>query len=294
MFTLAVAPVAWAAEDMMVSLSCVPKDAADQKTEKSNAPTLVSGQPTVFSCTAKNVNMDKSVTLLVLGKETKDKMMPVTSSADLSLPVGASGEVTMQFPAIFQPGSYEYVFSVYDTETKALVSKEVVLSGVLKGAEQPAILSVIPDKDRYEWGAPFLFSLSLAMPKGEEFVPETLSVTATLQDMHGQSCLTLIDHQTLVKAEDLYQTIFPETAPCTNVLEVTLTDKDGTLLDKKLLAIGLPEAKMAKNKTSATFAPSTLVSLFPRSLMIGLSVTGVLVLALIGYFLVKKNQKRRF
>ena len=273
----------------MASFSCAPLS-PEKKLTAGGVFALEVGDSPSFSCSVQSQNAEQKFAAVLVGKQTDAKGVMSASSSDLAVTSEQSG-TTLIFPPVFQPGLYQYTFSLIDTVTKQPLSQDVTLTGKLKGTEQSHILSVAFDKEHYEWGAGASVVVTLGVPDGQTFDPKEFLLGGALQGKDGKFCQSVFEKQPVLQAENTYQFTLPEKGECVNALDVSLMTQNGTVVDQKTLAFGVPEMKTADTMANTGMSLAKGMS---SAMVIGLILTGILVLVLVGYFLMKKNQKRRF
>ncbi len=277
-------------EASSVAFFCVPQS-AEKKLSAGGIFTLDGGEKVSFSCGAKTTDAKAGFSAMLVGKQVDPQGALAGSGSSLTQ---ESSNTTLEFPAVFQPGLYTYTFSLIDTKTKQPLAEDIVLTGKVEGGkEQPRILSVTLDKERYEWGMPAALTALLEVSNGDTPQSKGLTLAVSLQDKEGKMCRMLIDDQPIEVVQDTYQFTLPEAGACANTLEVVLKTKQGDkgmILDKKLVAFGVPEMKTFDGE-GFTLPNGGFLAALPQSLLIGLVVTGGLFLVLIGYFLMKKKRR---
>lgn len=258
--------------------------------EKGKNFILTSGQKPTFLCSVVNADKTKTFSGMIVGKETNGETTLAVASTSVVLPASGSAEATLQFPAVFQNGTYRYAFTLFDAETKQSLAKEVTLIGVIKGTKRPQILSVVPDKTNYAWGAPLTLTVALDLPKGDTLVSDTLLFDVAMQDRSGKGCAVLAENQTVTQVTETLLLRFPQEGNCVNAITLVLKSQDGNVIDQKVIAVGLPEMKAPAVAAPVIDTDSRAFFQMPRTLVVGVILTTMLFCALGGYFLVLKKR----
>jgi len=281
-------PVRAAEADM---LTCAPKSGSIEGGKFS----LKAGELIQFSCTV--TNQGESFSGMLLGKQFLGEQAQGASSSDVKIDKGGKSDASLQFPAVSSSGNYRFTFVVMDYKTKAATSKEVSLTGVLGGEAQPSITNASIADGKYEWSAPFALTLALTLPQGKTLDPKAVSFDAVMVDQAGQSCGTVVNGQAVTQDTDTYKLKFPERGSCVNnALLVILKNATGTAIDKKTLAVNitLPANTQAQVQEPAQVQTSTSMeapaSSGLKTVMIALIATALLVLALAGYFVLRRKR----
>lgn len=275
-----------------VNVTCLP---ATPLTGKGSSPsfTLTRGTSPHFTCSIKNQSATEDFSGFLLGKATSGKNAPAASSNTVTLKKNTTTEATLEFPAVLQSGTYQYVFTLFDTTTKKPLAAESSLSGVLAGESQANIATITLDRDHYDWSAPLTLSVSVTLPQGTNFKDSPLALTVGLQDQQEKPCATLAENLFLSQSDAVLKLTLPAQGKCTNTLVVSLKTKIGTLVDKKVVALPLPEQQATPSQSVQTAPPvssSSFVAAIPQGLLAAVIITTMLMLALAGYFFIKKKR----
>lgn len=290
-FLFVLAPSMVQAEESMpaVSLFCVPMAVIEKGALADTFP-LTQGQETVFSCTVSALEKEKTMSVLLMGKQAYEKELPAATGTEVVL----SGEpvvTTISFPVVYRFGTYQYTFSVIDLATKQEVGGPNQFVGVLKGEGRASIKDMSVDKEQYQWQDPVSLHLSLMIPEGVKIENEKLSLHVAVQNQQGGECVVLEDNRAVTEAEADYALSLPrEESACTNALSVILK-QDETVVDQRTLAVRLKDATQSNG---AEQSGENIFSKIPKSLLIGIGLTVLFCLALAGYFLMRKERVRRF
>ena len=254
------------------------------KAEKGPSFSMTTGTETVIECTLENADKAEVYSAMLLGKQTAED--GVSTSAVTSLAVGKDAiSATLVFPAVFQPGTYQYTFSFVDTKTKKELAKEAVLTGTLRGVAQSSIKEIGTDKAVYQWGEALKLKVALDIPKGTDF--DKLFLHAALVDTERKGCSVLMEKQKITEENGIFHLTLTENPSCTNTLVVTLRSGD-TVVDEKVIALGVSEKKPVLQETPVVSS----VTRWSAYLIGGLVLTMILILALFGYFIVKKRVRK--
>lgn len=288
-FSLSIETAQGAEEAERVSLaylSCIPETPVTAGKGGSSF-TLSAGKTTTFVCTAKQTKAGETVTALLLGKQAYGTEAPAASANTLSL-ADAAVTTTLTFPVVYASGKYTYTFSLINTATQKVMVPEMTLIGTLKGTEQASIQTMSIREKNPLWGAPVTLNLALSLPEGQTLETDPIMLRVAMQDTEGQECAVLVENQAVTQVGGTNTLTLPQHGSCTNLLSVTLYAADKTMLDQKTLAVGIIER-------SATQVPElsrsdALLARIPWILLVGFVVTSVLVLALFGYFLIRKHR----
>ncbi|MFZ3032122.1 MAG: hypothetical protein WA082_03735 [Candidatus Moraniibacteriota bacterium] len=288
--TLGFSPVAQGAgEEASESsgfLSCTPKaEVVDGKGGPSFA--LSSGEATTFNCLAKQMTKGEAVTVMLLGKQAYGTEAPAASASTLFL-ADTAVATTLTFPAAYQPGKYTYTFSLIDTVTQKVIASEIPMTGTLKGTEQAKIGTMSIKEKNPLWGSAVTLNLALSLPEGQTLETDPIMLRIIMQDKQGKECVVLVENQAVTQVGGTNTLTLPQEGSCANMLSVTLSTADGKMLDQKTLAVGIAEKSTVN--VSELSRSDALLARIPWILLVGFVVTSVLVLALFGYFLIRKHR----
>ena len=276
------------------SLSCTWQDTLGiGKAEKEALP-VVSGEATTFECDVTSSDKARNISLLLVGKQIDVRGGTDAVAASVEFGVDTFKKTALTFPAVHLPGEYQYVFALFDTQTKLPVGKELVLDGAMEGNLQSQIMidRVSLEREHYDWADPFTLTVAVNIPEGVDVKTTQPRVHVTMNNMNGEECAVLTEDQDVTQAENVYQLRFPKEGKCVNAVRVSLSDKEGSVLDQKVVAVGLPEVKIAT--PSGMTNGAGFFSATSRILLVALGLTGILCLALVGYFVIRKRKVRRF
>lgn len=275
-----------------VSFACLPKTPPIKKGEATSF-SLVRNIPPVFTCTIKNNSSDQEFSGFLLGKSSADQGTPVATSATVAIKKNATTETTLEFPAVLHSGTYRYVFTLFDTTNKKPLASEYSVIGILEGDQQAKITAVTLDADHYEWSSPLTLTVSIALPEDTALANFPLALTVGLQNQQGELCATLTENQFPSQTKTTLKLKFPEQGNCTNALVVLLKNKNGAPIDQKVVAVPLPKKQTITptHQTSTSLLPvsSDLTADIPRGILIFLTITAVLLSALVGYFFLRRK-----
>lgn len=250
---------------------------------------IIPGTPIALNCFVQN-STEQEFTTLLLVKQTGPGGVSASSS-DMKITEKSSSQATLTFNPVFQTGSYLFSFSLIDTATKQPIGTDFIMVGTIEGGEQPHILRVFTDKTSYNWADPIKLSLFMSYPEYVDNIP--LRTEVIMLDESNNLCVNLTPEDILLKNQrtiDIDLVLPNKDAECANTL--TLTNKliDGTIIEKKSVAINLPDRNPVQNELHTTsILPFSSLEL-PRFLTVGLVLTGIVILVLIIYFLFKKKK----
>lgn len=267
-------------------LSCI-TDAPVTNGKDGASFALVMGKTTTFVCTAKQAKTGASIKALLLGKQAYGTEAPAASASTLSL-TDTAVTTTLTFPAVYQPGKYTYTFSLINTATQEVLVPETTLTGILKGTEQAKIATMSIREKNPLWGSPVTLNLALSLPEGQTLETDPIMLRVVMQDKTGKECAVLVENQAVTQVGGTNTLTLPQEGSCANVLSVTLQTKDGAALDQKTLAVAIAEKSAVQ--VPELSRSDALLARIPWLLLVGFVVTGVLVLALFGYFLIRKHR----
>lgn len=274
-------------EQFPVTLSCT----SESDGQGSKEITLVSGQPSKVQCTATKITPDKSYELFLLGNRSfAQGTTSEASSTSFSLAANAAASGFLEFPAVFQPGEYQYTFTLYDTVSKQPIADVATLRGVLKGKERATLGSVSVDQERYEWEAPLKLSLGVKLFQDTTLEASPLTVRVVLQNNQGEECAVLVENQPLSEFNESISMKLPKKGKCTNELTVSLKDKEGTVLDQKNVAIGLPVSEASMDDRGNMVGAVAWGGSLSIWVKLGLGVVVFLVIVLIGIRIMSRRQ----
>ncbi len=277
--------------DPTLSLDCFPPGA-----EISDQATFVqtSGTATTIVCEVLGAATDTELSVFVLGKQVFDGVAIASSGGDVSVKGEESGDVTLSFPAVFQAGKYQYTFSVMNKETGEVLITKAAFSGVIEGnALSAKIAAVIFDKEQYLWQTPAELTVDTVLSEGQVLQPDTLSLRVVMEDAAGNECAVLVENAPVVGTVERLSIVFPPEGQCANAVRIMLQDKSGTVLDQKIVAVNFPikSERFGMNQGSLSEGIFGNVSFFLR---VGLVGTIILLLALGGFFMMRKKKMRTF
>lgn len=252
--------------------------------EQNGSAVLSSGAQTTFSCLVGRTVEGEPLSVLLLGKQTYGTVPPAASANTLTL-TNETSVATLVFPAVYEVGKYTYTFSLINTATQEVVAREFSLEGTLKGSEHATIEAMSIKEKRALWGTPITLNLALDIPEGQTLESDPLVVHIAMQDKEGKECAVLVDNQVVTQVGGTDTLTLPQEGTCINMLSVTLKDKDNAVLDQESLAVG-----MAEKTKDVIPQGDSLLTRVPPLLMTGMVVTGVLVLSLLGYFLIRRHR----
>lgn len=267
------------AAEMPVTLACT----LDGRSE------LKKGVAVTFVCSVTS-ETNRTYTTMLLAKQSLNNVVTAASSAHLSLGVKATTQTKIEFPAIYQPGSYTYTFSLMDIESKSAIAEEIQLMLPLAGSTQATLGEVVPDKIVYQWGESVNLTVSLETSGDEAVDMGKLSLSAALQSALGDNCLMLVENRPVGKSNDTYTLNLPRESSCTNGLAVTLRDESGSALDRKVVALGLPAATVDVSQSSEKGTQHTDQGQGGFSLnFLWISAVGGVLILLIGYLVLRRR-----
>lgn len=284
----AIGSLAYGAEQLPATLTCTPDLPSD--TLRAEQFTFAAGRTLAINCTARSTAAG-DVSALLLGKQTDTQNKLSASGADMILTSDTPAQATLSFPAAFQRGNYRYSITLLDTKTHQPIAEEVTLVGVIEGDEQARILSLALEKEQYEWQAPATLSLSVTLPENKSLETSPLSLGISMNDALGATCQTLVADTPVKQVTDAYAFQFPGPGVCANTLQIVLKNQAGTVIDERVLAVGLPDVAVptpSSNQSEST-QPS-MSSALSRPLIIGLVLTGIVFLAIGALALARKRK----
>lgn len=222
----------------IATFSCVPE--ATVATGENFA--LLEGNQTVFTCKVERIMKGAPLSVMLLGKQTFGKEVPAASSSNFTL-ADQAVTTTLIFPEVYRSGKYLYAFSLADTATRAAVAKDVTMTGTLKSTKHALFQSVNVGGAIPRWGAPLTLDYTLSLPEGQTLETGPLTLRIAMQDKSGGECAVFVENQAIAKINGAQTFVLSEQGACNNVLLVVLKAADGTVLEQRVLAIGLPEKK---------------------------------------------------
>lgn len=283
-------PVRAAENDYSVSLFCSPEEVT---ADISGSFIQTPGTVVAIVCEMTDSLKDRTVSAFLLGKQTFEGASISTLGNDVVLAGNVNTGVTLPFPAVFQSGEYQYVFSLIDKETQKVLAQESYLIGTIKGdTPRVKIASVTVGEGRHEWQGSFDLSVNFDIPEDYNFQTNPISLHMGMQDIQGNECAVLLQKQFIRTKEQKFGLLFPEEGDCINSVTVSLHDKNNAVVDKKILAVGLPDKLPVKEELSPTTEAGPLKNV-PLAIQVGLVITVILILILGGYFFLRQP-KRRF
>jgi|GEM_PF-7070770 len=265
------------------SLFCYPSE--DKTFGASGSFALTAGQAPSFTCDIVNAS-DREVTTMLLGKGAGASTSFATGT-NVTLVSNANATTTLSFEPLYQPGEYSFRFSLIDTATKELTTKEMVLMGTLGGEQKPSLGTFSVDKEAYAWQDPFMLTATSTVPAGYDLEKEKVTLRVALLDPLGNECHVFTEGVTVSSSEIKQNFTFPAQGSCANSLAMTLKDKDGTVLDKKMVAVSLPHLVDPETKQGSGIFSSLTWS--PVTFLFG-TIVLIVVLALV--FVARKRGRR--
>ncbi len=286
-------PAASAAETAPITVFCLPNALVKEMDSLPTFP-IEQGKPIRFTCSVRNMDQQQTFSAMLLGTETSSQNAPVVSSTTISIPKNTSTETTLEFPMIFQNGTYQFSFTLFDTATKKSLATTTPTVGLMGGTKHARIISATTDKERYTWESPFTLTLTTENPSGLSYESSEVLAQVILLNNRGDSCgAPLVDSRPIKESQTVFSLQFPQEGSCSNSIAILLSNKRGVLLDKKIIAVGLDVAKntpkenpAAKNKNIT----ASIVASIPRPILIGGILTGALLIALTGYFVIRRKR----
>ena len=279
-----------AENEYTVSLFCAPQE---NTVDSSGRFTQVSGTIVTIVCEITDSMKDRAVSAILLGKQTYEGASLSTLGNDVVLTGNMNAETTLPFPAVFQSGEYQYTFSLIDKETQKVITQEAYLVGTIKGdTPRVKIASAIVSEGQHQWQGPFDLTTTFDIPEGYDFQANPLSLHVGMQDTNGDECAVLLQKHFIRTDSQKLGLVFPEEGNCVNGMIVSLHDKTSAVVDQKILAVGLPNTQPATDESSPTQEMEILKGI-PLAIQVGLAITVILIVTLIGYFLLRR-QKRTF
>ncbi len=266
-----------------IRLSCLPDTTASAEAEATEDTASIQGVN--FLCTVINTDENQSFEVVLLGKQGGADGAARVSTRTLSLNGGATAAALLRFPAIFRSGAYRYDFSLTDTLTRQPRAMETSYTQKISNGVYPYFSSVKVDHQP-AWQQPSALGVVLAYPKGQRTESLPLYLSWTMQDHTGRQCASLVKHQLVRGTEEVLSGVLPPAGKCTNAFVVSLEHEDGALVDQKILAASLSLVP----ETSQAMLEQTFFSTVPKMLVVGLILTSIMALALIGYFLIRTKK----
>lgn len=275
----------------VLSLGCFPEgiEISDQATFVQTSGTI-----TTIVCEVSSATADTELSVFVLGEQMLDSVTVASSGGDAFLKGEEPGDVMLSFPAVFQAGKYQYTFSVMSKETGEVLLTKAAFSGVIEeNALSAKIAAVTFDKEQYLWQAPAELTVNTTLLAGQILQPDMLSLRVVMEDTTGNECAVLVDNAPVVGAVERLSIVFPPEGQCTNAVRIVVQDKSGTVLDQKIVAINFPikSERFGMNQGSL---PEGIFGDVPFFLQAGLVGTIILLLALGGYFMMRRKKPRNF
>lgn len=254
----------------------------------------ISGAVTTIVCELQSTATDTELSLFVLGKQVFDGVTIASSGSDVSVKGEESGDATLSFPAVFQAGKYQYTVSVMNKETGDVLFTKSVFSGVIEAsASQAKIATATFDKEQYSWQAPAELTVNMGLSEGQLVQPDTLSLRVIMEDTAGNECTVLAENAPVIGAVEQRKVMFPPEGQCANAVRIALQDKSGTVLDQKIVAVNFP-VKSERFGISQGRLTNGIFGDTPLLLKGGLVGTIILLLALSGYFMMRRKKPRIF
>lgn len=265
-----------AAETSPVILTCTPN--LPSNNIEGGQFTFAAGKTLTIDCTAQSA-ASSDLSAMLLGKQTDAQKKSDASSTDMTLTPDTPAKATLQFPAVFQNGNYNYSFTLLDIKTHQPIAKEVLLTGVIAGDEQARITAVALNQEEYEWQAPATLDLSVTLPENKTLETSPLSLEISMSDTNGKICHTLVKNTAIKQPVASYTFKFPESGTCANTLKIVLKNQDDTVVDERMLAVGLPESTV-QTASSAEQIVAAAASPMSRPVIIGLVLVVVALLTI--------------
>ncbi len=246
--------------------------------------TMFSGREVGVTCEINGTKGSNEPAVLI-GKRSLGEEIPSSVTTSLSVTEGAQ-EVVLNFPAAFQPGTYQYEFSLFSTSSKELLTKKITLEGSIQGEKQPKFIVVSLEKESYHWQDEFVLSYAIDFPDGFLIQQSGLTLRAVMLDSNGEECAVLDTSLIQLGYDSSTATLkFPETGSCTNTLVFTLINKEGVVLDEYRLAVPLviPESAVA-----TSMSPVVETSKANMWFVIG---GGLVVLVLVFIWFIRRSKR---
>ena len=259
-------------------------------TDDTRSP-LVAEKGTVvtITCGVTNHTKEKAFPVFILGKQSFGGVPIASSGTNIALEKGSTAGAVLSFPASFQNGEYEYMLTAVDTDTGNTFAEAVELKAIIgKGAEPAKLEKIVLDKEQYEWGGSFDVTVFLKIAERLVIMPGMFSLRVTMEARDGSECVVLEDSAAVTGATMKLSLNFPSEGQCANTLRVSLRDTDGKVIDQKFVAVGL-----SLNDTVSSGNTNFVQGLFasmPKIFWIFLALTIILMLALVGYLIVRKRK----
>lgn len=275
--------------DQRFSLDCFPQSTS---VRAGGVFTQEGGAPLNMMCEVLSDVANETMTVRVLGTQKRDDVAVASSSADVAINGGESADAILVFPAVFQGGQYQYVFALTDLKTGEVMSINSVKTGEVTALPLVVKLAASVDKERYDWGEGFTLTTTLDT-KEQDIATLGMVLSVAMRDTSDNECTVLLDSQPITEIQTTTTLVFPPEGACVNTVVVAIKNKEGAVLDQQTLAVGLPEKKASDIDTNNELVSESFGSI-PGLFKAGLAMTMMLILSLIGYFLIRKQQTRKF
>lgn len=260
--------------------------ALDQSGRIDTSVPMVAGVATQVTCELTSAQNQQTIPVMLVGKRVTGQELPVVSVAHLNLNEGIE-QVSLIFPAVFQPGTYQYTFSAINTSNQQPVASEAGATGDIVGEGQPKIVVATLDKASYAWQDEFTVQYTLDIPKGYLAEKEDLTLQVAMFDEQGGECWVADPALKPRQASGSFSLKFPEARGCANTLVFTLSDIKKEVLDEYRLAVPIDMADNVRNSSSMT--PGDSDEKMNMKSILALAFVGVLLLLIVSFWFLKRR-----
>lgn len=223
-----------------VRVSCEPESSTEELVEKT-ASAILTEENVTFRCLVRNKDASMAPLASLLGtRKSEQSGAAVSMSEVLVKDPSVVDEVLLQFPKMLRSDTYRYSFVLIDKATRMPLSEEQRYTWKLS-MDQPSLVSVgvEPKQEQYEWDTQAGLRVELSTPKGQLSEDDALGLRVVMNDEKGDVCAVLVE--TSIRQSSTYQMRFPKQGVCVGVIGVTLTSKDGVVLDQSMLSLQFPD-----------------------------------------------------
>lgn len=271
--------------DYPVSLFCRPDKG---KVDLVGAFAQTKGEALSVRCEISNSSKDKIFSAFLLGKQVFEGQTLASTGEPVTIKESETVDITLTFPAVFQGGEYQDTFSLIDPSTAQPLAHDAYLLGTIEGGKKAVrIESATFDRERYMWQDAFQLTVNLDATKDAELGARGLSFHLTLDGATGEECAVLEEKKAVTGGTETLNLVFPAEGACANQMTLSLRADDGSVVDQKILAVGLPEKKPIQ--VASTGMTGEMLAKVPGPVLLLLVITGVLILGLTGFLLMRKK-----
>ena len=273
---------AWGAEEYQGSLNCGFSGVTDADT--SMPLVLEKGAANGVICEVTNTTKEKTLSVFVLGKQFSAGTLVASSGTNMTVSGETTVSGTISFPAAPQNGQYDYVFTAMDTKTGQDLTNEIRLKATIGGEVE--LGEVVFDTEGRQWGDDVDMTVFFKAPEKTVIKSDMFFLRVAMITKEGGECAVLEDKLAVTEAATKIRLDFPREEQCPNALRISLRDINGKVIDQKIVSAGPFENDIS---AGSNFIQNLFASM-PKIFWIFLVLTGVLVLALVGYMMVRKKR----